>query len=108
MRSITETDITWRSHCLQQGLTADPGFAPALQGSQVADVCIASGGYLWMGSQDFGFMLKQRPGCCFLLAQSDEEHRAVCHDAVYDFNSWLQEIGAKFRVRLVERRLGCG
>jgi hippurate hydrolase len=61
-----------------------------------------------MGSEDFGFMLEERPGCCFLLGQGDAEHRAVCHDTAYDFNDRLLEIGAKLWVRLVERRLGCG
>lgn len=61
-----------------------------------------------MGSEDFGFLLEQRPGCCFLLGQGDDEHRAVCHDTAYEFNDRLLEIGASLWVRLVERRFGCG
>src|SRR5690606_41537952 len=60
-----------------------------------------------MGSEDFGFMLEQRPGCCFLIGQGDGDHRAVCHDPAYDFNDRLLEIGASLWVRLVERRLRC-
>jgi amidohydrolase len=59
-----------------------------------------------MGSEDFGFMLAERPGCCFLVGQADEHHRAVCHDPRYDFNDRLLAIGAALWVRLVERRLG--
>ncbi|MDF0600194.1 amidohydrolase [Psychromarinibacter sp. C21-152] len=60
-----------------------------------------------MGSEDFGFMLAERPGCCFLLGQGDDDHRAVCHDPRFDFNDRLLTIGAALWVRLVERRTGC-
>jgi amidohydrolase len=61
-----------------------------------------------MGSEDFGFLLAERPGCLFLMGQGDEAHRAVCHDPRYDFNDRLLAPGAALWVRLVERRLGCG
>ncbi len=61
-----------------------------------------------MGSEDFSFMLEQRPGCCFLVGQNDERHVAVAHDDAYDFNDALLPIGASLWVRLVERRLDPG
>lgn len=61
-----------------------------------------------MGSEDFSFMLQQRPGCCFLLGQNDESHVAVAHDDAYDFNDALLPIGASLWVRLVEQRLAPG
>ena len=58
-----------------------------------------------MGSEDFSFMLAQRPGCYFLLGQADDDHQAVAHDTHYDFNDAILTIGASLWVRLVERRL---
>lgn len=49
---------------------------------------------LEMGSEDFSFMLQQRPGCYFLLGQADEAHAAVAHDTRYDFNDALLPIGS--------------
>jgi amidohydrolase len=59
-----------------------------------------------MGSEDFCYMLDERPGCYFLLGQADEEHGAALHDTHYDFNDRLLPIGASLWVRLVEQRLG--
>ncbi len=59
-----------------------------------------------MGSEDFGFMLEQRPGCYFQLGQGDADHTAFCHDPRYDFNDRVLEAGASLWVRLVEARLG--
>lgn len=59
-----------------------------------------------MGSEDFSFMLEQRPGCYFLLGQGDAAHAAVAHDPHYDFNDALLPIGASIWVNLVRRRLG--
>ncbi|MEQ1942650.1 M20 aminoacylase family protein [Mesorhizobium sp. VNQ89] len=58
-----------------------------------------------MGSEDFCYMLQQRPGCYFMLGQSDDEHQAACHDTLYDFNDAILPMGASLWVRLVERRL---
>jgi hippurate hydrolase len=58
-----------------------------------------------MGSEDFSFLLEQRPGCYALLGQGDADHQAVAHDVRYDFNDALLPIGASLWVRLVERRL---
>lgn len=58
-----------------------------------------------MGSEDFSFMLQERPGCYFMLGQGDADHQAVAHDTHYDFNDAILPIGASLWVRLVERRL---
>ncbi|WP_442582487.1 M20 aminoacylase family protein [Mesorhizobium sp. ASY16-5R] len=58
-----------------------------------------------MGSEDFCYMLQQRPGCYFLLGQADDAHQAVAHDTHYDFNDAILPIGASLWARLVERRL---
>ncbi len=61
-----------------------------------------------MGSEDFSFMLAERPGCYFLLGQADDAHTAAAHDPHYDFNDALLPIGASLWVRLAERRLSAG
>ena len=61
-----------------------------------------------MGSEDFCYMLEQRPGCYFLLGQADDAHQAAAHDTNYDFNDAILPIGASLWVRLVERRLSAG
>jgi hippurate hydrolase len=61
-----------------------------------------------MGSEDFCYMLQQRPGCYFLLGQADDAHQAAAHDTNYDFNDAILPIGASLWVRLVERRLAAG
>lgn len=58
-----------------------------------------------MGSEDFCYMLRRRPGCYFLLGQADPDHQAACHDTLYDFNDAILPMGASLWVRLAERRL---
>lgn len=61
-----------------------------------------------LGSEDFSFMLQQRPGCYFLIGQGDAQHTAVAHDVNYDFNDGILPIGASIFARLIERRLAQG
>ncbi len=58
-----------------------------------------------MGSEDFSFMLQERPGCYFLIGQGDDDHRAVCHHPEFDFNDRILAVGASIWVRLIQRRL---
>lgn len=59
-----------------------------------------------MGSEDFCYMLDERPGCYFMVGQADDEHGATLHDNKYDFNDRALPIGASIWVSLVEHRLG--
>ena len=61
-----------------------------------------------MGSEDFCYMLDERPGCYFSIGQADDEHGATLHDDKYDFNDRILPIGASIWVNLVEHRLGGG
>jgi hippurate hydrolase len=60
-----------------------------------------------MGSEDFAYMLEQRPGCYFFLGNGAGESAGACmiHNAGYDFNDHCLPIGAGFWVRLVEKYL---
>ena len=95
-------------------------FAPTINTPAEADIMIAVAGEVMgpdhvvvdpppeMGSEDFCYMLEQRPGCYFLLGQADDAHQAAAHDTNYDFNDATLSIGASLWVRLVERRLSGG
>jgi amidohydrolase len=61
-----------------------------------------------MGSEDFSFMLQERPGCYFMLGYADAQHTAFLHETKYDFNDAILPIGASIWVRLVEERLKAG
>jgi len=66
-----------------------------------------------MGSEDFSFMLQERPGCYFFIGNGDGGHRGAGHGAgpcmlhnpSYDFNDALIPIGATVWVRLAESYL---
>ncbi|MEO6920073.1 MAG: M20 aminoacylase family protein [Collimonas sp.] len=63
-----------------------------------------------MTSEDFSFMLNERPGCYVLIGNGNDEHRAQydllgpcsLHNPHYDFNDALISLGGSFWVRLVE------
>ena len=59
-----------------------------------------------MGSEDFAFMLKQRPGAYLWLGNGGTENNCVMlHESTYDFNDNLLPVGASFWVRLSEKLL---
>jgi len=53
-----------------------------------------------MGSEDFAYMLQDRPGAYLFLGQGDS---AGLHHPNYNFNDEIAPIGASFFARLVER-----
>jgi len=67
-----------------------------------------------MGSEDFSFMLKARPGAYVFIGNGEGTHRAaghglgpcMLHNASYDFNDELIPLGATYWIRLVEKFLG--
>ena len=58
-----------------------------------------------MGSEDFSFMLLQRPGAYFRLGQGGAESGCVLHNAAYDFNDAVIPQGSAMFARLVERSM---
>ena len=66
-----------------------------------------------MTSEDFAFMLQQRPGCYAFIGNGDGEHRGEgsglgpceLHNDSYDFNDALLPVGASYFARLAERFL---
>lgn len=58
-----------------------------------------------MGSEDFSFMLQQRPGAYFRLGQGGAESGCFLHNASFDFNDAVIPEGCAMFVRLVERSM---
>ena len=69
-----------------------------------------------MGAEDFAFMLQNCPGSYFFLGNGNYDDDKVgtsndggprmLHSSKYDFNDDLIALGAKFWVKLTQRRLG--
>ena len=57
-----------------------------------------------MGSEDFAFMLNEKPGCYIWLGAGDQV--ANLHSPHFDFNDDILPIGASYWARLVEDTLG--
>ncbi len=58
-----------------------------------------------MGSEDFAFMLQQRPGCYVFVGNGDGAGGCMVHNPRYDFNDEILPLGATYWVRLAERFL---
>jgi len=60
-----------------------------------------------MGSEDFSFMLREKPGCYVLLGNGTEGGPGGCsvHNPNYDFNDEIAVTGASYWARLVETLL---
>ncbi|MCQ8782006.1 M20 aminoacylase family protein [Mangrovibrevibacter kandeliae] len=56
----------------------------------------------FMGSEDFAYMLKARPGSYFFLGTARGEGDKPLHHPAYDFNDDILPVGAGFWVELVE------
>ncbi|MDP6572410.1 MAG: M20 aminoacylase family protein [Rhodospirillales bacterium] len=61
-----------------------------------------------MGSEDFSFMLQERPGCYVWLGNGPGKAGCMLHNPNYDFNDEILPIGASYWVRLVENVLSQG
>src|SRR5690606_22669184 len=59
----------------------------------------------FMGSEDFAYMLKARPGSYFFLGGSRGGNDRSLHHPAYDFNDHLLPIGAVFWAELAEHYL---
>jgi hippurate hydrolase len=59
----------------------------------------------FMGSEDFGYMLAERPGTYFFLGGAGEGANHALHHPGYDFNDDLIPIGAAFWTELAETYL---
>jgi amidohydrolase len=58
-----------------------------------------------MGSEDFAFMLQEKPGCYLWIGNGSSENSCLLHNPHYDFNDEILMVGAKYWVKLVEMAL---
>ena len=58
-----------------------------------------------MGSEDFAFMLLEKPGCYVWLGNGSSDGGCLLHNPHYDFNDEILVVGASYWVKLVERVL---
>ena len=58
-----------------------------------------------MGSEDFAFMLNEKPGCYVWIGNGSVEGGCMLHNPNYDFNDDILTIGASYWARLVETEL---
>ena len=61
-----------------------------------------------MGSEDFSYMLEERPGAYIFLGGGDETHFQSVHHPEYDYNDEVLATGASLWATLVERELPRG
>ena len=58
-----------------------------------------------MGSEDFAFMLDEKPGCYIWIGNGSMKGGCMLHNPNYDFNDDILTIGASYWARLVEIEL---
>ncbi|MFT5181830.1 MAG: amidohydrolase, partial [Alphaproteobacteria bacterium] len=58
-----------------------------------------------MGSEDFAYMLRERPGCYVWLGNGSAEGGCMLHNPSYDFNDDILPVGASYWATLVEQLL---
>lgn len=58
-----------------------------------------------MGSEDFSFMLRERPGAFARLGQGGAEDGCFLHNSRYDFNDAVIPLGAGYLAALAERAM---
>mgnify|MGYP005846888187 CR=1 FL=1 len=58
-----------------------------------------------MGSEDFAYMLKEKPGSYIFIGNGPGEGGCLLHNPHYDFNDEILVTGAQYWCRLVEREL---
>jgi len=61
-----------------------------------------------MGSEDFAFMLQEKPGCYIWIGNGSMENSCLLHNPHYDFNDEILGVGAAYWVKLVELSLANG
>nr|WP_241667645.1 M20/M25/M40 family metallo-hydrolase [Pseudomonas caspiana] len=85
---------------------AETEFALQIARELVGDEHVIAHADQLMSSEDFVYMLEQRPGCFLRLGNGVGEDGCMIHNPAYDFNDKNLPIAAAYWARLVERYLG--
>ena len=81
--------------------------AIALKAAQavVGENCVNQQPTPSMGSEDFAFMLQEKPGCYIWIGNGSSENSCLLHNPHYDFNDEILPVGVAYWVKLVEMKL---
>lgn len=82
---------------------AEAEIGATIAGEIVGEAKVRVGHPPSMGSEDFAFMLQEKPGSYIWLGQGGGDEGRVCHSPFYDFNDEILPLGTSYWVRLVER-----
>jgi len=58
-----------------------------------------------MGSEDFAYMLQEKPGAYIWIGNGDGEGSCTVHNPGYDFNDEILPLGATWWVKMAEKSL---
>lgn len=58
-----------------------------------------------MGAEDFGWMLREKPGCYAWIGNGDGADSCMIHNPHYDFNDKIIMLGASYWIELTESEL---
>ena len=81
------------------------GIAATVAASIVGEHNVDSDAAYVMGSEDFAFMLEEKPGAYIFLGQGDDTHTAQLHHPAYDFNDDILPMGASYWAAMAEGAL---
>jgi hippurate hydrolase len=84
---------------------AETEFATRVARELVGEENVVANADILMGSEDFAFMLHERPGSFLCIGNGAGEDGCMVHNPQYDFNDANLPIGAAYWTRLVERFL---
>ena len=86
----------------------ETGFIADVAAELVGDDNVNRDGDLVMASEDFSYMLEQRPGAYIQIGNGDGIGSCEVHNPGYDFNDAALPLGASLFARLAEEKLARG
>lgn len=105
-----------QSHDIDIQVSFDPGYPPLVNWPEETKLCVQamndvtdnknvnSDADAILGSEDFSFMLREKPGCYVLIGNGIEgAGGCMIHNPHYDFNDDIIPLGATYWVRLCEQ-----
>ena len=84
---------------------AETAFIADVAAERVGEANINRNGGVVMASEDFAYMLQQRPGAYIQIGNGDGEGGCEVHNPGYDFNDAALPFGASLFAMMVERKL---
>jgi amidohydrolase len=99
-------DVTYeRRYPAVVNTPAETGEAVRAAAAVVGDDKVLTGIPPVMGSEDFAFMLRERPGCYMAIGAGTPRPNGMPHRPGFDFNDGILSLGAKYWSRLAESLL---